>query len=94
MITKLHIFYIFKGQTNFDLKNLNGAGKLFLKALRYTLKMFKLEFIWGSYELLKFLWKILIFLSIATTDQEDSQLDGNQTKRHNFKFKYHITNIR
>jgi hypothetical protein len=34
------------------------------------------------------------FFSITTIDQEDSQLDGNQTRRHSFKLKYHITNSR
>jgi hypothetical protein len=32
------------------------------------------------------------FLQVATTNQKDSQLDGNQTRRHSFKLKYHITN--
>lgn len=33
-------------------------------------------------------------LSIVAINQEDSQFDGNQTIRHSFKLKYHITNNR
>jgi hypothetical protein len=38
--------------------------------------------------------KNIHFLLIATTDQEDSQLNGNQTIGHNFKLKYHMNNDR
>jgi hypothetical protein len=34
--------------------------------------------------------KNIHFLPIATTDQKDSELDGNQIRGHNFKIKYHI----
>jgi hypothetical protein len=33
--------------------------------------------------------KNIHFLPIATTDQKDSELDGNQIRGHNFKIKYH-----
>ncbi len=32
------------------------------------------------------------FLQVVTTNHKDSQFDGNQTRRHNFTLKYHITN--
>jgi hypothetical protein len=34
--------------------------------------------------------KNIHFLSTATTDQKDSELNGNQIRGHNFKLKYHI----